>query len=126
MIPDQRLAAAFAACAVLPLAAVCANAQSPDVQALRAETQMATAATPSIAAPCLQGLDRPVVDAQRLIARCTSYLDTPGAAPGEQGAAHLARAAAWRHVGDEQKARDDDREAIRLYSSVIDTSAPYP
>jgi len=126
MLWSERLAAALAASAALPLATMCANAQSPDVQALRADTQVAEAGVPATADSCLQGLDRPVVDGPRLIARCTTYLDTPGAAPGEQGAAHLARAAAWRHVGDEQKARDDDREAIRLYSSVIDTSAPYP
>ncbi len=94
MIRNERLAAVFAACAALPLATMCANAQSPDVQALRADTQVAEAGTPPTADSCLQGLDRPVVDGPRLIARCTTYLNMPGAAPGEPGAAHLARAAA--------------------------------
>jgi tetratricopeptide (TPR) repeat protein len=121
---SMQFAASLIACTSALAAA--ANAQSTDVQALRADTQTAAAAAPSTADSCIQGLDRPIVDAPRLIARCTSYIGAANSSPGEQGAAHLARAAAWRYVGDEQKARADDQEAVRLYTSVIDTSAPYP
>ena len=111
---------------IIPALGATANAQSIDVQALRADTQMAAAATPSNTDSCIQGLDRPIADAPRLIARCTTYIGSANSSPGEQGAAYLARAAAWRHLGDERKARADDLEAVRLYSSVIDTAQPYP
>jgi tetratricopeptide (TPR) repeat protein len=80
----------------------------------------------SSADACLQGLDRPVVDALRLIARCTTYIDGAKASPGEQASAHLVRATAYRDLGDEQHARADDQEAVRLYTSVIDVHEPYP
>jgi tetratricopeptide (TPR) repeat protein len=124
---SMKFAAGLLACTFLiPALGTTANAQSVDVQALRADTQLAAVATPSNTDSCFQGLDRPVVDAPRLIARCTTYIGSANSSPGEQGAAHLARAAAWRFLGDEQKARADDLEAVRLYSSVIDTAQPYP
>jgi tetratricopeptide (TPR) repeat protein len=101
---------------------------STHVQAQESEgaPQLAAAAIPSAADACLQALDRPVVDPARLIVRCTVYLDTTGPAPGEQGAAHLVRAAAYRDLGDEARARADDQAAVLLYSSVIDATQPYP
>jgi tetratricopeptide (TPR) repeat protein len=107
-------------------------ATAADAQALRAETtEVAAAATQSSAAACIQALDRPVVDPALLVRRCTGYIDTaiasPGnASPGEEAAAHLVRATAYRDLGDEPHARADDQEAIRLYTSVIDTYEPYP
>ncbi|MBS0550256.1 MAG: hypothetical protein JSR24_21060, partial [Proteobacteria bacterium] len=80
----------------------------------------------SAADACLQGLDRPIVDANILVGRCTAYLASATLSPGEQGAAHLVRAAAWRDLGDETKATADNLEAVRLYTSVIDKSQPYP
>ncbi len=75
---------------------------------------------------CLQALDRRVVDAARLIARCTTYIEQAKDSPGLEGAAHLVRAAAYRDLGDERRARGDDEEAVRLYTAVIDLHEPYP
>ena len=67
-----------------------------------------------------------MIDPALLIKRCTTYIDTAGASPGLQAAAHLVRAAAYRDIAEEQHARADDLEAIRLYTSVIDANEPYP
>ena len=108
-----------------------AGAQSQQSQALRSDsdgagTEVAALAPQSSADACLQGLDRPVVDAARLIARCTTYIDGATASPGEEASAHLVRATAYRDLGDEPHARADDEEAARLYTSVIDVHEPYP
>jgi tetratricopeptide (TPR) repeat protein len=105
---------------------ICALALVTSYSANAQDLQVAAAATPSAADACLQALDHPVVDPARLIARCTDYLDHASPAPGEQGAAHLVRAAAYRDDGDEAKARADDEAAVRLYTSVIDGAQPYP
>src|SRR5437868_10215408 len=109
------------AIAVCALVSAAAFATSASAQALRAETEMAAAAPQSAAGACLQALDQPVIDPALLIRRCTAYIDTAKASPGEEGAAHLVRAAAYRDIGDEAHARADDLEAVRLYTLVIDT-----
>lgn len=110
-----------------------AGAQDPEQtadthQALRAETstELAAASPESAAAACIRSLDQPIVDAALLVRRCTGYIDTANASPGEQGAAHLVRAAAYNALGDGPKARADYQEAVRLYTSVMDTYEPYP
>ncbi|MBS0540609.1 MAG: hypothetical protein JSR47_17725, partial [Proteobacteria bacterium] len=110
----------FAAILALSAPALAQPLQSDDGQ------QLAAVAPLSSADACLQGLDRPIVDAHILIKRCTSYIDSASLSPGEQGAARLVRAAAWRDLGDETKATADNLEAVRLYTSVIDKSQPYP
>jgi tetratricopeptide (TPR) repeat protein len=97
-------------------------------QALQSETttELAAAAPQSAAGACIRSLDQAIVDAALLVRRCTGYIDTAKASPGEEAAAHLVRAAAYRDLGDEPHARADDLEAVRLYTSVIDTYEPYP
>src|SRR5471032_1338375 len=123
MFDSQHTAIGVAVCAFVSATAFATGASA---QALRAETELAAAAPQSAAGACLRALDQPVIDPALLIRRCTTYIDSATASPGEEGAAHLVRAAAYRDLGDEPHARADDQEAIHLYTSVIDSYEPYP
>ena len=123
MFGIKHTAKSFAVCIFVSATAFGTSASA---QALRAETELAAAAPQSAAGACLQALDQPVIDPALLIRRCTAYIDSATASPGEEGAAHLVRAAAYRDIGAEAHARADDLEAVRLYTSVIDTYEPYP
>ncbi len=123
MFGTKHTAIGLAVCAFVSATAFGTSASA---QALKVDREMAAAAPQSAASACLQALDQPVIDPALLIRRCTAYIDSAAASPGEEGAAHLVRAAAYRDIGDEAHARADDREAVRLYTSVIDTYEPYP
>jgi tetratricopeptide (TPR) repeat protein len=123
MLSSQRTVTVLAACVFVSATALHSSASA---QALRVDTELAAAAVQSAVAACLQALDQPMIDPALLIRRCTTYIDSEKVSPGEAGAAHLVRAAAYRDLGDEPHARADDQEAIRLYTSVIDTYEPYP
>lgn len=124
MRPNKPAAYVFAAST---FAAILTLSSLSHAQALQSDDiQLAAMAPQSSADACLQGLDRPMVDANILARRCTAYLGTANLSPGEQGAAHLVRAAAWQDLGEEAKATADNLEAVRLYSTVIDKQQPYP
>ena len=123
MFANKHTAISIAVCIFGSATAFGASASA---QTLNAEREMAAAAAQSSAVACLQALDQPMIDAALLIRRCTTYIDSAKASPGEEGAAHLVRAAAYRDIGDEPRARADDRDAIRLYTSVININKPYP